>query len=227
MSEEPTTTDIVDEEVFEFPAKEIASEHYEILILIAGTVSEQEATASFEEVKKLIQSFDGEITLDESLGRKSLGYTVANTRSGNYFVAEFNLLKPTLKDLQEKLRIRKDLTRFLIVKKKVKTAEELVEEQRVREKIAVRKQVQKQEAFIEAEKVDTAKRKAAEAKNVVPAVETPVLASATATAETTPATVEEKTVDAVPVVEEPAKPVKTLEDIDAEIEKLLSDDLAL
>lgn len=213
-----TTTDTA-EEVFVVPAKEVQEDHYEILLLIAGTVAEDEAAKTFEEVKQLIQSQQGVLTHNEALGRKTLGYSVAGSSVGNFFVAEFNLPKLQLKEVQEKLRIRKDITRYLIIKKKLKTAEDLAEEQRIREKIAVRKQVKKQEVAMEEAKVAEAEKIAKKKEVAAPVATTPV---ATTPVTPTQGAAAEKT----PEEQKPAaEPTKTIEELDKEIDKLLSDDM--
>jgi hypothetical protein len=127
---------------------------------------------------------------------------VAGSRSGSYAVAEFDMEKPRLSEFNEKLRIRKDVARFLIIKKNVKTAEEKAEDERIAKKIETRRKA-KMESDIDTLEKETTKASA-------PKTRAPREEKAEAAAESKPAT--------------PAKP-KSLEEIDKEIEKLLSDDM--
>ncbi len=206
-------------EVFDFPKKEELKEHYEILVLVGGGLTADQAEPVFEEVKSAITSFNGEITLDESLGSRTLAYTVEGSRSGVYFVAEFNLLKSQLALLQEKLRIHKKVTRFLIIKKREKTAEELAEEERIQKKIDARKQ----ERYMKAQEEQRAEEEEKKAATKKPAAKT--VATATTTTKSAP---EKKVKKAVPVkdtaTEEKPKETRSIEDLDDEIDKLLSND---
>ncbi len=190
------------EATFVLPTKDNEPGHYELLVLLPGGATEQEAATTFDEVKRIVQSFNGTITFEANLGRRSLGYTIAGSRSGSYVVVEFDILKNRVSELNEKLRIRKDVARFLIVTKRVKSAEELAEDERIAKKIESRRK-----AKMEAD-IDTMEKESSKA----PAAKTRIAR-------------EEKrdhTTEAKPAT--PAKP-KSMEEIDKEIEKLLSDDL--
>ncbi|MFH1425824.1 MAG: 30S ribosomal protein S6 [Candidatus Kerfeldbacteria bacterium] len=191
------------DDVFEFPEKEVQSDHYEIMVLVAGDATEEDAQRVFDEVKQEIAAHGGTITLEEALGRRSLGYTVEQSKSGNYFVAEFDMEKRKLKDLNEKLRIHKDVTRSLVVKKRQKTEEELADEKKRDEQRKAHKQQRLQEQMREEEEKQKEKEKEIAPKPVKKV-------STEAAAEKPKEEVEKK---------------KSIEDIDAEIDKLLSEDL--
>lgn len=191
-------------EAFVLPQKEAQSDHYEVMVLIPGAATEQEASATFEEVKKLIASAAGTITSDQNLGRRSLGYTIAGSRSGTYGVVEFDMEKSHVAELSEKLRIRKDVARFMIVKKAVRTPEQLAEDQRIASKIETRRKAKM------ASDIDTIEKESTKAPAAKPRAKREETAEAPAA---------EVKADATP-----AKP-KSMEDIDKEIEKLLSDDM--
>jgi len=199
-------------EPFVLPAKEVESDHYEVMILIPGQATEQEAAETFEQVKQTIVALKGTITSDQNLGRRALGFTVAGSRSGTYAVAEFDIEKPRVAELNEKFRIRKDVARYMLVKKHVKSAEELAEDARIAKKIDTRRKA-KMEADIETIEKESTKAPAAK----------PRVARETKAVEAAP--------EAAPAVEKPAKvakasaKAKSMEEIDKEIEKLLSDDM--
>lgn len=170
MSEKASAPEAKQEnELFVFPEREAQMEHYETLLLIPGTASEEEANAAYEAAKAELVALNAEITFEEAWGRKALAYTVAKSRHGYYFVVEFNMDKANVATLTEKLRLRKDIARFMTVKKREKSAEELAEEQRLRDKIAMKQQKEEEqaeaaEAQAEAEAVAKRKLAAAEAK---------------------------------------------------------------
>lgn len=130
-------------DVFEMPQKEVSTQHYEMLMLLPGSSTEEEAATSAKEVADFLTAQNCEITKQENLGRKNLGYTVAGSRNGTYVLYEFNTATTQIAPINEKLRIRKDVARFLIVKKVEKTDEQLKEEARVRGIIEGRKALKK------------------------------------------------------------------------------------
>ncbi len=115
-------------EVFEFPKKEELVHHYEMMLLISGNTTDEDAAKTFSEVKELAVAAGAEMTYEEVIGRKTLAYSVDKSRQGSYFVCEFDLISTRLPGLNEKLRIRKDVARFLIIKKHKRTAEEIATE---------------------------------------------------------------------------------------------------
>ncbi|MBI2410374.1 MAG: 30S ribosomal protein S6 [Candidatus Kerfeldbacteria bacterium] len=202
------------EEIFEFLPKEEHQEHYELLLLVAGSQTEEEVASIVLSVKDQVVTFGGQITREENLGRRNLAYTVAGTQSGVYSLMEFDLVTLRLPELNEKLRIRKDITRFLIIKKRVKSEAELAEEERVRQKIDTRKKAKMQKDISALEDEATAERKPAAVRKETPAV-------TTSTSLPTP----EATEEVKPAKSTKKKEASTLENIDQEIEKLLSDDI--
>lgn len=124
MSEEKTTPESTDSEVFEFPAKEERTEHYELLLLIVGDFTEEQANSIFGDAKELITAAGGAITLENPMGRRNLAYRVNNTHTGTYFAVEFDMERSKVAGVHEKLRIRKDVARFMITKKDVLSQEE-------------------------------------------------------------------------------------------------------
>lgn len=218
MTEKNTTGDV---EHFQFPKKEVQRDHYEIMVLVTGGELE-EVQKIFDGVKKLITSFGGITTSEDPLGRRSLGYTVAGTRSGTYYVAEFDCDKSKIAELREKLRIQKEIARFLIVKKRLKTEEELVEEERIRKKIESRKAEKMKKDIAELEK---------DSASITAPTQLPISAERAAMQKkaekqgmATPDAAQKEKADSATKKQPPEQPA-SLEDIDKEIEKLLSDDL--
>lgn len=208
-----TTIPVQDEEQIlpeVLPEKEQLSGHYEILVLISGKASEDVVQTVFGQVKDFLTTEDATITKEEMLGRRALGYTVDGARHGSYFCLEFDLAKNKLQDLRAKLRLKKEINRFLIITKRVKSPEELAEEERVRLKIEERKKKKMKAdiAAIEKESLKTPKR--------------PMVTSAPKKEEQANKKNEAEAVTPA----DSSKPVsKSLEDLDKEIEKILSDDL--
>lgn len=161
------------------PAKEVSVQHYEMLALLPGSSTEQDVETTSQELNDFLVSQQCEITLTQNLGRKSLGYTVMGSRNGTYVLYEFNAPTSAIGMLNEKLRIRKDLARFLIVRKTVKTEEQLKEEVRVKGIIEGRKSIKKATAEVAApaevvKKPRRSSKKTAEVKAVTETIDTQI-----------------------------------------------------
>lgn len=207
-------------ELFVVPPKEVETKHYEMLVLIGGSATEEQAQTIIGEVKAVMTALGATITLEQAWGRRPLAYTVAGSKSGTYFVMEFDLATDKLPELNEKLRIRKDVTRFLIVTKRVKSAEEIAEEQRVRDKIDARKKTKMLAQLDQQEAAPSHKQ---------PRTQPVTAAASEASHAPTPATTQAPDASQTTAVSRseatPAEQQKKSENIDSEIEKLLSNDI--
>ncbi|OGY86765.1 MAG: 30S ribosomal protein S6 [Candidatus Kerfeldbacteria bacterium RIFOXYB2_FULL_38_14] len=193
--------------VFEFPVKETQLRHYDILGLVTAAETVLQATDIFTAVKKEITTLGGVISNEKVLDNQGLAYSVNGVKRGFYFKAEFDLETKNYASLHEKLRIRKDLARFLIVKKRVKTNEEMKEEERVKNIITERKKKKMQKdltAMEDKEKSANSKKTNVGSEHVRSTAKKP---EATETPKETPVK------------------KSSLEDINKGIDKLLSDDL--
>jgi small subunit ribosomal protein S6 len=110
--------------------------HYEILFIIPNKFTEEEANSITDKVKKIITGEEGAITFSEFWGKKQLTYPIKQNNYGYYSLLEFDLDGEKLVKINKILRMSSDVIRFQIVKKKIKTAEQLEKEKKISEKIA-------------------------------------------------------------------------------------------
>ncbi len=211
MTEE--TTEEVEE--FVFPEKEAQIGHYELTVLVTN-LTDEVAAEVMATTKKTVESFGGELTHEENMGRRTLAYTIDNTTSGNYFLMEFDMDRSKIADLNEKLRITKEISRYLIVKRPKRTPEEIVREAKQREDRLSKARKARPEEKKPARKPAPRKPRSEEGE-----VTKPAKPSAPAQEAVKPAAT------AAPAAEEVKKneDKKPLADIDSEIEKLLSDEV--
>ncbi|MFA5022060.1 MAG: 30S ribosomal protein S6 [Patescibacteria group bacterium] len=99
--------------------------HYELLYLVGANYTEEELAPIKEKVKELIKKFGGEITAEDSFGKKKLAYPIKKNYQGYYLLYEFNLDGQNLKDLTKNLKLTNEVLRHIIAKKKIKTANEI------------------------------------------------------------------------------------------------------
>lgn len=95
--------------------------HYELLYLVGANYTEEELVPLKEKVKQLVKKFEGEITLEDSLGKKKLAYPINKDNQGHYLLYEFDLDGEKLKDLDKELKLTNEVMRHIIVKRKLKT----------------------------------------------------------------------------------------------------------
>ena len=95
--------------------------HYELLYLVAANYTEEELVPIKEKVKKLVEKFEGEITMEDSLGKKKLAYPIKDTHQGYYLLYEIDLDGEKLKDLDQELKLTNEVMRHIIVRRKIKS----------------------------------------------------------------------------------------------------------
>ncbi|MCX6743975.1 MAG: 30S ribosomal protein S6 [Candidatus Parcubacteria bacterium] len=129
------------------------NEHYEILYILPISLTPEETTPIVEKVAGLIKENGGEITKDENLGKQKFAYPIKSLTHGYYFSFEFDLPKAHLIKLTRALTLSKEVVRFLIIKKKIKTETEIKEEKDLQEKLAKRKEKEIEKLKAEKEEV--------------------------------------------------------------------------
>ena len=135
------------------------TQHYELTLLVSGAIAEDQHQAILSEVKALLKKNSAQITKTEELGRKKLAYAIGQLRHGFYFTYEFDMLPADLKKLTNELKLNNNIVRFLAIKKRLKTAEEISREEEMKAS-KVKEQLKKQkEVMVEKPKEMTAKPK--------------------------------------------------------------------
>lgn len=133
--------------------------NYELLYIVSNQYTDDEAKKIKERIDGVIKSFGGEISREEDMGKKKLAYPIGQVAHGYYFLTEFDLEDgPKLKDLNNFLRLDKEIVRAQIVTKKKLTPEQL---EKIRKQEAYRAKNEKSEA-----KPAKAEEKKADIKNL-------------------------------------------------------------
>ncbi len=100
------------------------TQYYEFLGILPGTLAENEVPAVIKKITDFFIAQSGEITYQDSFGRKKMAYPIKHLRHGYYFLLELNLAPEKLKSIEKKLKIDENLLRFIIIKTKPKSREE-------------------------------------------------------------------------------------------------------
>ncbi len=104
--------------------------YYESVFVLKPTLSEEEINSFVEDLKKFIESNQGEIYNFEKWGRRELAYPIQKFNSGYYFVFNFKTENTELPvKLEPFYRYNESVIRFLTFKVRPpkKTEEEKVE----------------------------------------------------------------------------------------------------
>lgn len=123
--------------------------HYELTYIVPIKYLEGDFQKAMAKVNGLVKEFKGEITIETILGKQRLAYPINAVHQGTYVAVEFNMAGAQAAKLGERLKLMPEVLRFLIVKKKERTVEELKREQQIQERL--RKEKEKELAQMEAE----------------------------------------------------------------------------
>jgi small subunit ribosomal protein S6 len=108
--------------------------HYELLYIIPGKYTEEEAEAISTKIKELVKKCGGDITMTDNLGNAKLAYDIKGAQTGSFMVLEFNAEPNQIKELDNALKLVAELTRHQIVNKKEVTKEEMEKEKARKER---------------------------------------------------------------------------------------------
>jgi len=115
------------------------NQHYELLFIIPGSYNDSEVPAIKEKVVSFITNVGGQITKDQDYEKRKLAFKIGQESFGYYWLMEFDAEGKGIKELNRQLELLPEILRFIIVKSKIKTAEDIAQEQAIKEKINARK----------------------------------------------------------------------------------------
>jgi small subunit ribosomal protein S6 len=120
-------------------------EHYEILYILPMSYTAEEVKPINQKVAELIKTHGGTITKEQDLDKQKFAYPIKNQSHGYYFLYEFDLPTDKLLGLNRILQLTNEVLRFIVVKKQIKSEEQLQEQARIQEKIAKKREKAKTE----------------------------------------------------------------------------------
>lgn len=131
--------------------------HYEILFIIPNKFTDDEAQGIFKKVGQLITSNEGTITMEDYWGKKKFAYPIKHEYYGYYGLLEFDLERSSIAEINNKLRHDNNVLRFIIIKKDIKSEEQIKKDEKIKAKIENKKAKEKEEET-EKTKKTTAKK---------------------------------------------------------------------
>lgn len=102
--------------------------HYEMLYIISNKYTEEEIKPIMEKIAKTITDNEGEITFEESWGKKKLAYAIKHFNYGYYNLVEFNLPGKNLIEVDKIFRMSQEILRHQIITRPFRTPEEIEKE---------------------------------------------------------------------------------------------------
>lgn len=97
------------------PQVEAAQKKYELMFILQPELLQSAVEKKLKEIEKFIEEGSGNVDMKDVLGKKPLAYRIGKYSEGIYVV--YNLSLPTSfnAELDEHLRIEKEVIRFLLV----------------------------------------------------------------------------------------------------------------
>lgn len=149
MSEKLQNQDLPEEQ--EIETAEILIARYELLLILHSSYTIEELKPIIEKINQQIKEQEGQITKSEDLGKLKFAYLIKHESHGYYQLIEFDMPKNNLQSLNSSLSLTSEVLRFLITKKKVKTAAKLKKEKALQEKLAKKKEQEIEKIITEKE----------------------------------------------------------------------------
>ena len=89
---------------------------YELVLIVSPEMDEEQASGTVEGVTNFITEKGGIIGEVNHWGKRKLGYPINHLSEGDYFLALFKLEPEFTKELEDKLKLSRDIIRHLLVK---------------------------------------------------------------------------------------------------------------
>ena len=89
---------------------------YELVVVLNGSLEDDERSAAMESVSGYITRFGGNITNVDDWGKKKLAYEIQKMSEAYYTVVTFEAPLEAPAQIEENIRIMEQVVRFLIVK---------------------------------------------------------------------------------------------------------------
>ena len=86
---------------------------YELLLVLPGTLDDKEVGAKAEEIVNVVKEFATDTEL-HTMGKNRLAFPIKQIRYGYFHTVTFSAEPKQVKALEDKLRLNRDVLRFLI-----------------------------------------------------------------------------------------------------------------
>ena len=94
--------------------------HYELVTILSPMLNQDDASATWDEIKSFITNREGEITAEQLWGTRRLAYPIRkgnyNFLEGSYYLSSFTADNPFNRELENYLRLHDNVLRALVVR---------------------------------------------------------------------------------------------------------------
>ena len=90
--------------------------HYENLVIVKPTLTEEEIKNTIAAVEEVITSNGGEISARDAMGIRKLAYPIAKNERGYFYVIYYTVAPATISEIERRFRINEELLRFVTIK---------------------------------------------------------------------------------------------------------------
>lgn len=90
--------------------------HYELTLIVAPTVEDDDVQSVVKQVTDWIQADAGQVTKVDRWGRRQLAYPIQNFTEGTYVLLNAQLKPNALHELERNLKLDTNIIRYLLVR---------------------------------------------------------------------------------------------------------------
>ena len=105
--------------------------HYENLVIVKPTLTEEEINNSIAAIEKVITANGGEIVARDAIGMRKLAYPIEKNPRGYFHVVYYTINPSAIEEIERRFRINEEMLRFITIKydskREVKAWHDLVE----------------------------------------------------------------------------------------------------
>jgi small subunit ribosomal protein S6 len=90
--------------------------HYENLVIVKPTLTEEEIKNTLAIVEEVITSNGGEIVARDAMGMKKLAYPIEKNARGYFYVMYYTIAPAAISEIERRFRINEEILRFVTMK---------------------------------------------------------------------------------------------------------------
>lgn len=111
---------------------------YELLFIIIPSITDAEIEKTISKLLESLKKEASELTIKDqkNLGRRKFTYAINHLTEGNYVLIDFEAETEHIQAINRALELDDDVLRHIIVKKQVKSAEQIAKEEKIKEEMA-------------------------------------------------------------------------------------------
>jgi small subunit ribosomal protein S6 len=90
--------------------------HYENLVIVKPTLTEEEIKNTLAIIEEVIVSNGGEIIGRDAMGMKKLAYPIEKNMRGYFYVMYYTIAPAAISEIERRFRINEEILRFVTMK---------------------------------------------------------------------------------------------------------------